>query len=196
MSLQSWACQVGFSAPDSLAAKNALPSDSTNSRKDARGKKGEREKGTSLENNERCPLFRCSPPLRPRRAEAAAGTGRQNNAALLNVLAPYGVTIDRLDEVSNYYRYRRERSELWTHEPASIIANIRCGHIIGFTIEKPGAGYSSPPEISVPGVPGVKVKVVLSFGDDLKGNGSIAQVTIVRPDDTGSETTEEAGPVA
>ena len=31
--------------------------------------------------------------------------------------------------------------------PASIIANIRNGKVIGFTIDKPGSGYSSPPEI-------------------------------------------------
>ncbi|KXK15985.1 MAG: hypothetical protein UZ14_CFX002000161 [Chloroflexi bacterium OLB14] len=36
-----------------------------------------------------------------------------NKAALMNVLAPYGVTNDYLDEVSNYYRYNRSAGETW-----------------------------------------------------------------------------------
>src|SRR5436190_8396245 len=34
---------------------------------------------------------------------------RSNKEALLKVLKPYGITNERLDEVSDYYRYRPER---------------------------------------------------------------------------------------
>src|SRR3954469_16807182 len=37
---------------------------------------------------------------------------RRNKAALMKVLGPHGVTNDRLDEVSNYYRFRPQRGEL------------------------------------------------------------------------------------
>src|SRR3954463_9907160 len=38
---------------------------------------------------------------------------RRNKEALMKVLGPYKVTNDRLDEVSDYYRYRPQASELW-----------------------------------------------------------------------------------
>src|SRR6476620_10797851 len=38
---------------------------------------------------------------------------RRNKDALLGALSKYGVTNERLDEVSNYYRYRRDHGELW-----------------------------------------------------------------------------------
>ena len=37
---------------------------------------------------------------------------RRNKDALMAALAPYGVTNDRLDAVSNHYRYVRSRGEL------------------------------------------------------------------------------------
>src|SRR5262245_39767650 len=38
---------------------------------------------------------------------------RRNKAALLRVLGPHGVTNERLDEVSDYYRFQPQRGELW-----------------------------------------------------------------------------------
>src|SRR4051794_40101505 len=38
---------------------------------------------------------------------------RRNKEVLLKALGPYKVTNDRLDEVSDYYRYRPEKGELW-----------------------------------------------------------------------------------
>src|SRR3954468_3700422 len=42
---------------------------------------------------------------------------RRNKDALLKVLAPYHVSNERLDEVSDYYRYRPEKGELWPTKP-------------------------------------------------------------------------------
>src|SRR5579883_2056967 len=36
---------------------------------------------------------------------------QRNKAALMKVLRPHGVTGDRLDEVSDYYRYRPQKGE-------------------------------------------------------------------------------------
>src|SRR4051812_39132442 len=43
---------------------------------------------------------------------------RRNKSALLKVLGPHGVTNERLDEVSDYYRFQRQRGELWPTTPA------------------------------------------------------------------------------
>src|SRR3954470_17724830 len=38
---------------------------------------------------------------------------RRNKDALLKVLAPYHVSNERLDEVSDYYRYQPQKGQLW-----------------------------------------------------------------------------------
>jgi hypothetical protein len=102
-----------------------------------------------------------------------------NKRALLDALGKYGVTNDRLDEVSNRYRYRPGDGNLWKHEDATIKAAITEGKVTGFVIENAGAGYTTPPEVSVPGFADVKVKVTLAFGKDLETNGSIKSVELV-----------------
>ena len=67
---------------------------------------------------------------------------RLNKQALMERLAPYGVTDDRLNEVSNYYRYRRDSGELWRHVDAAGFAMIKGGKVVSVTITNPGAGYS------------------------------------------------------
>lgn len=103
---------------------------------------------------------------------------RKNKSALMDALAPYGVTNDRLDTVSNYYRYRRDRDELWRNTPATAVAIVRDGVVTGFDVTHPGAGYSSPPTVSVTGFPNVKATVKLRFDTDLEKNGSIKEITI------------------
>ena len=44
---------------------------------------------------------------------------RKNKAALMGALAKYGVTNERLDAVSNYYRYRPQEGEMWPTTPAT-----------------------------------------------------------------------------
>ena len=103
---------------------------------------------------------------------------RANKKALIQALGPYGVTNDRLDEVSTYYRYQRQEGKLWRNVPASAYAIVSNGAITGFVITNPGAGYSSPPAVTVPGMNNVKATVVLAFGTDLKTNGSIQSVKL------------------
>jgi hypothetical protein len=103
---------------------------------------------------------------------------RKNKQALMEGLSPYGVTDDRLNEVSNYYRYRRDRDKLWRHTPATVVALVQNGAVVGFKITDTGSGYSSPPEVTVPGFKDLKVKVTLAFGTDLKTNGSIQSIAL------------------
>src|SRR5438046_5515780 len=52
----------------------------------------------------------------PARGRGPSGEeARRNKEALMRVLQPHGVTNERLDEVSNYYRFRPQNGELWKH---------------------------------------------------------------------------------
>jgi len=106
------------------------------------------------------------------------GQVRLNKQALLDTLAPYGVINERLDEVSNYYRYNRSRGEWWRHSRATAYAMVHNGIVTGYVITNPGAGYSSPPKISVPGLREVNATATLSFGTDFARNGSIKEIKI------------------
>lgn len=106
---------------------------------------------------------------------------RENKDALLKVLAPHGVTNDRLDEVSNYYRYRPQRGELWPTTAAQAHVIVDNGKLLRIVVTEPGSGYSSPPTATVPGFDNVELKVTLAFSTDLKKNGAIAGVEIIPP---------------
>jgi hypothetical protein len=114
----------------------------------------------------------------PAGQEPEPGQVRQNKEALLRALGPYGITNERLDTVSNHYRHNRGRGEMWPTSPAAAYATLRKGAVTGFTITSPGSGYSSPPEISIPGVTGVKAKVTLSFSRDFRQNGAVSTITL------------------
>jgi hypothetical protein len=103
---------------------------------------------------------------------------RQNKTVLLKALGKYGVTNERLDTVSDYYRYVPGRGRLWTVTPAVAQALLRDGTVIGYEVVDGGSGYSSPPEVAVPNVKHAPAKVELSFGKNLEKNGSIAAITI------------------
>jgi hypothetical protein len=103
---------------------------------------------------------------------------RANKQVLMAALGPYGVTDDRLNEVSNYYRYRRESGELWRHADAAGYATIDHGKVTGITITETGAGYTSPPMVSVPGMEQVPLTVEIHFDTDLSKNGSIGKITV------------------
>ncbi len=70
---------------------------------------------------------------------------RMNKELLMSVLAPYGITNDYLDTVSNYYRYNGSAGETWRHTPAVIKAVVTDGVVTGFEIVNPGSGYTSAP---------------------------------------------------
>lgn len=110
---------------------------------------------------------------------------QQNKSALLNALGRYGINNDRIDTVSNYYRYVRSRNELWTHTPAVANALIKSGVLVGFEVVRHGSGYTSSPSVSVPDVRTGSITVKLAFGKNLATNGSIASITTSQNEDRG-----------
>lgn len=109
----------------------------------------------------------------PTREEA-----RANKKVLMDVLGKHGVTNDRLDEVSNYYRYVRSRGEMWPTKPAVANALVVNGVVTGYEIVEAGSGYSSVPSIEVPGVKAANARVELAFSSDFAKNGAIAAIAV------------------
>jgi len=105
---------------------------------------------------------------------------RTNKKVLMDALGKYGITNERLDTVSNYYRYRPESRELWKHVPASAKAIIKDGNVTGFKITNAGSGYTTPPTVTVAGHEAVQVKAALEFSKTFKSNGSIKSLRIVK----------------
>jgi hypothetical protein len=102
---------------------------------------------------------------------------RKNKAALMEGLGKHGVTNDRLDEVSNYYRYRpNNKGDIWRHKDAAGYALVKDGKVSEVVITEPGAGYTSEPTVSVEGVRGATFKVTLSYGTELDKNGAVKQI--------------------
>jgi hypothetical protein len=104
---------------------------------------------------------------------------RRNKEALMSALSPYGVTNERLDTVSNYYRYNGRRGEMWRHRDAAAYATVRDGKVIGFTITDPGSGYSSTPTVTLQGREQPTVRATVVFGTDFEKNGSIKELSLV-----------------
>lgn len=100
-----------------------------------------------------------------------------NKNALLDVLGPYGVTNDYLDEVSNYYRYNRSAGETWPQVPATAEVIMTDGVITGIEITNPGSGYSSVPVITILNSD-VTATATLAFTNDFSTNGSISSITL------------------
>jgi hypothetical protein len=124
--------------------------------------------------------FRGVTPARgrgPTREEA-----ERNKRALLSVLGPLGVTNDRLDEVSDYYRYRPESSKLWKNKPARAHAIVTDGRVTQIVVTEPGSGYSSAPTAVIEGHDEVPLEVKLLFDTNLKKNGSIKSIEITSRD--------------
>lgn len=109
----------------------------------------------------------------PTEAEA-----RKNKEALMSVLGKYGITNDRLDTVSNRYRYMKSKGEMWKSRPATANALVKDGAVVGYEIVNAGYGYSSAPTITVPSVSNAKAKVELAFDKDFEKNGSISAITV------------------
>lgn len=103
---------------------------------------------------------------------------QENKAVLLAALGPLGITNERLDEVSDYYRYRPGGGRLWKNREAEAFALVKDGVVTGFEITDHGAGYSSPPSVSLAGYPNLRVAVQLAFGKDFETNGSIDRMII------------------
>ena len=104
---------------------------------------------------------------------------RANKKLLMEALGKYGITNERLDEVSDYYRYRREAGEVWTRTPATATAVVTDGQVTGFRITNPGSGYVTPPVVILAGHRDVEARATLGFTEDLRTNGHIAELTVV-----------------
>jgi len=104
---------------------------------------------------------------------------QKNKAALLKVLAPYGVTNDRLDEVSNYYRYMSSKGQVWPRTSATAQGIIKNGDLTGVKITNAGSGYTSVPTVVVQGPKGkITATVKVIYTEDFDTNGSISSITI------------------
>ncbi|MBC8353302.1 MAG: hypothetical protein H8E66_14990 [Planctomycetes bacterium] len=110
----------------------------------------------------------------PSRSEAHA-----NKEVLLDALGKHGVTNERFDEVSNYYRYRREAGEVWKRTAVSATAIIKGGKVTGFNITNPGSGYTMAPMVQVAGYDDLELDVTIGFSTDFAENGSVASITVL-----------------
>lgn len=108
--------------------------------------------------------------------EVDAERANANKAVLLGALAPYGVSNDRLDEVSNFYRYVESAGELWSHRDATVVAVVENGTVTSITVTDAGFGYSSVPTVTLP--TGQTATVELAHSADLATNGSIARTLL------------------
>jgi hypothetical protein len=117
-------------------------------------------------------------PAPPGQGGPTPDEARANKRVLLAALGKYGVTNDRLDEVSNRYRYRAWAGELWPTRAASGYATVSNGVVTGFVVTDAGYGYSSPPVVTVPGRPEVRAVATLAFGTDFSRNGSVSSVAL------------------
>jgi hypothetical protein len=103
----------------------------------------------------------------------------RNKAALMEVLVSYGITNDRLDEVSNYYRYNSRNEKLWKHTLATAVPILADGKITGVTITSAGSGYSSAPTVTITGPEGtVTAKTTIAYSDDFSTNGRLSAITL------------------
>lgn len=114
-----------------------------------------------------------------RNGQPSGAEARANKDVLLRALGKYGITNERLDAVSNFYRYRPGAGSLWRHTPASAKAIVKDGKVTGFTITNSGSGYLTVPSVSVAGYGQVKVKAEIGFSKDLAKNGRITKLTVI-----------------
>jgi hypothetical protein len=83
--------------------------------------------------------------------------------------APY----ERLDDVSDYYRFQLQNDDLWKTTPARGYAVVGDGKVKSVGITEAEAGYSSPPIVTVMGMAKVPLKATLHFDKELRKNGSV-----------------------
>lgn len=108
----------------------------------------------------------------------SAQLARANKQALMDALGKHGITNERLDEVSNFYRYRPQSGELWKHSNAKVELIVSAGKVTGVKIVDPGFGYSSAPKVVVAGYPNQKIKSTIGFSKDTRTNGRLISVEI------------------
>ena len=116
---------------------------------------------------------------------AAPGSGgptdaeaRANKQALMQALGKYGVTNERLNAVSNFYRYPAWEGRIWKNQAAQANALVKDGAIVGYEITAGGYGYTTGPTVSVPGFEGAAPKVTLLFGTNMASNGAVGAIAL------------------
>src|SRR5205085_4660079 len=102
----------------------------------------------------------------------------RNKEMLMKVLKPYGVSNERLDQVSDYYRYKPGKGNVWKTAPAKAYAVLENGKVKRIVVTDPGSGYSTAPRAMVQGMERHKLKVTIHFSTDLKKNGSISAIDV------------------
>ena len=117
-------------------------------------------------------------PAGPGRNGPTEAEAQANKAALMNALGKLGVTNDRLNTVSNFYRYSAWQGGIWKNKPATANALVKDGTVIGYEITSGGYGYTTPPTISAPDGKGVAAKVELSYGKEMERNGAVSAITL------------------
>lgn len=102
----------------------------------------------------------------------------RNKEVLMKALEPHDITNERLDEVSDYYRYKPGNGNLWKTTPAKAYALVEGGKVKRVVVTNPGSGYSSPPVAIVQGMEKVQLKVTILFSKELKSNGAVSSVAV------------------
>ena len=103
---------------------------------------------------------------------------RMNKDVLMQALGRHGITNDRLDAVSNYYRYQPGRGRLWPTELTRAYALVENGRVTGFEMVDGGSGYSSSPEVRVDRIDGVWAIADVAYTTQSNTNGSISGIRL------------------
>lgn len=103
-----------------------------------------------------------------------------NKDVLLAALDRYGITNDRLDEVSDHYRYRPDSGELWPTREAKGYAILQGGVVKRIVVTDGGEGYTSAPTVSLGGRGALRADIKLWFSRDFARNGRIAEISLAR----------------
>ena len=126
----------------------------------------------------------------------SAFRAQANKRVLMAALSPWGVTNDRLDQVSNYYRYRPQQGETWPHEPARARAVVEDGQITGIELLAAGHGYLSAPRVTIVGFEDVRVDVQIGFSRQFELNGRVASLQIANADQNQEPAAEQLAMMA
>lgn len=105
---------------------------------------------------------------------------RANKQALMNALGKYGITNERINAVSNFYRYASWKGGIWKHQEAKANALVKAGAVVGYEIVSGGYGYTTPPSVSVPGVKTAATNVQLAFGSNFTANGAVSAIGVAQ----------------
>lgn len=117
--------------------------------------------------------------VNPSRSGAASrALQTANKKVLLDALGKHGITNDRLDTVSDYYRYKPQDGGLWKTTPATAKAIIKNGKVTDIKIVNPGSGYMTAPNVTIAGHSDIRVLATIGFSKDFSKNGSITSLKI------------------